>query len=326
MDRARLAATLIVMLQVLAACGPSSPDVDDNSRPKALRISPGVLVKDSIDARRDPIDWKDFSNYQDARVTVVFSFGDRFTPHGLQGEISLFDFDGSALQNQRVVPGTVDYKFTLDVRKDKDYFFRVEARKGKAGYLVETRTEPLDQCAACGPGTTCCPGSGTCCGRGQACREGACVAAACAPPCRRGEVCEAGRCEEACPGGCHKGKVCDASERRCVTAAPTEPKTEAPAKKGCPQCAAGQACNEETSRCESVATGITAAVISVVEEGSGIVIIINRGSQDGVRPGASGRVGGLSFTVRDVGATKCKAFIAAKPSQVPQKSRVTIDK
>jgi hypothetical protein len=72
--------------------------------------------------------------------------------------------------------------------------------------------------------------------------------------------------------------------------------------------------------------GVAGAVVSVVEEGSGIVIIINRGSEDGVRRGAQGRVAGIAFTVRDVSATKCKAFLNAKPSQVPAKSRVTIEK
>ncbi len=302
---------LPVVLVVAFACG-GGADIDD-SRPKALRISPGVLVKDSIDAKRDKVDWKDFSYYQDARATIVFSFGDRFSPHSVEGEISLFDFEGSALQSQRIVPGTVDYKFVVPVKKDKDYFFRVEARQGKAAYLVETRIDPMDPCDACGPG--------------QACVKGACVAMTCSPPCRRGsEVCEQGACVEACPGGCHKGKVCDASERRCVTAEPSAPKAQAPARKGCPTCAAGQTCNEETSQCEGAAVGIAGAVLSVVEEGSGIVIIVNRGSEDGVRRGAPGRVAGIAFTVRDVSATKCKVFLSAKPSQVPLKSRVTIEK
>lgn len=311
---------LVVLAAV--ACGGSQPDLDD-ARPKALRISPGVLVKDAIDAKKDKVDWKDFSYYQDARATVVFSFGDRFTQHELQGEISLYDFEGSALQSQRIVPGVVDYKFVFDVKKDKDYFFRVEARKGKAGYLVETRTEAQDPCAACGPGTTCC---GTqCCGAGQACRDGVCVMVGCVPPCRHGEVCESGRCEEACPGGCRGGKVCDVSERRCVGGAPSTPRPQPPARK-CPPCGAGTTCNEDSGQCEGASTGIGGAVLSVVEEGSGIVIIINRGSEDGVRRGASGRVAGLSFTVREVSATKCKASLNAKPSQVPVKSRVTIEK
>jgi hypothetical protein len=304
---------LPVVLLAAFACGGGGADIDD-ARPKALRISPGVLVKDSIDAKRDPVDWKDFSYYQDARATIVFSFGDRFSPHALEGEIALFDFEGSALQNQRIMPGTVDYKFVLPVRKDKDYFFRVEARRGKAAYLVETRIDPLDACDDCG--------------KGQACVKGACVAVGCTPPCRRGsEVCEQGECVEACPGGCRKGKVCDVSERRCVGGEPAAPRAQPPARKGCPACGAGQTCNEDTNQCEGAApTGVSGAVVSVVEEGSGIVIIINRGSEDGVRRGAQGRVAGIAFTVRDVSATKCKAFLNAKPSQVPAKSRVTIEK
>jgi hypothetical protein len=324
MNRPTLALTgLLAVLSLVAACGSAQPDVDD-ARPKALRISPGVLVKDSIDARKDPVDWKDFSYFQDARATVVFSFGDRFEPHEVQGEIGLYDFDGNALQSRQVVPGTVDYKFSFDARKDKDYFFRLDVRKGRAAYLVETRVEPLDPCSACEGGAACCPPVG-CCAAGQSCRNGACVAATCSPRCGRGEVCVEGQCEEACPGGCRKGKVCDEDSRRCVSAEPSMPRP-APAARKCPPCGTDQSCNESTGQCEGGGAGIAGTVLSVTEEGSGVVILINRGSEDGVKRGASGRVAGLSFTVREVTATKCKALLAAKPAQVPPKSRVTIDR
>lgn len=320
---------LVALPALLAvACGGGQPDIDD-SRPKAMRVSPGVLVKDAIDARKDRVDWKDFSYFEDGKATIVFSFGDRFTPHNLQGEISLFDFDGSALQSQRIVPGTVDYRFTFPIRKEKDYFFRVDARSGKAGYLVESRVEAADPCDACGPGTTCCPPAG-CCGSGQTCSKGTCVSLTCEPPCRRGEFCEQGRCEEACPGGCRKGKVCDDDARRCVSAgspAPVPPRRpQPPVRTGCPACGAGQTCNEDTGECEGASSGLNGTVVGVVEEGSGVVIIVNLGSEDGVRRGAQGRVLGLSFTVRDVFATKCKAVLNARPSQVPVRSRVTIQR
>ncbi len=325
-DRLRF---LVALVLVVAGCGGGVPEVDDASRPKALRISPGVLVKDTIQSGSDPVDWKDFSYYQDVRATVVFSFGDRFTPHNVQGEISLYDFDGNSLQTQRIVPGTVDYPFTFDARKDKDYFFRVEVRKGKAAYMVETRVEPLDPCAACEPGAACCPPVG-CCPAGMACAKGTCVPAECSPPCRRGQVCEMGRCEEACPGGCGRGKVCDVEERRCIaveTSRPQPPPRTDPRPRRCqPPCASGETCNLDTLQCEGASSGVSGTVLGVVEEGNGVVIIINRGTEDGVRRGAQGRVAGQSFTVREVSATRCKAFLKVQPSQVPLKSRVTIDR
>lgn len=310
------------------SCGDMcKPDLD-NEQPKALRINPGILVKDSIDASCDPVDWKDFSYYEPVRVTVTFAFGELFKPHGVEGEIRLFRFDGNQMQQQPVVPETRDYTFVFVAEKDKDYFFRIEARNGAAGYMIETKVEPLDPCSQCGPGTTCCRPSGTCCPAGTMCREGACVRAeGCSPPCNRGEVCEGGVCVPACDPPCKRPKRCDPELRRCVGGDVPPPREVQPQKKrGCsPPCREGQTCNEATGECEG-GDFINGSVLSVTEEGAGSILLINRGSQDGVKRGASGTVSGFSFTVKEVSATRCKAFVNAKPDKIKTGAKVRIAK
>jgi len=307
---------------VAISCGKAAPDVD-GERPGAFRISTGVLVKDTIEAGSDPVDWKDFSHFQGGRATVTISIGDPYKPHGVQGEITLFDFAGNTLQSRQIVPGQRDYAFVFDIVGEQHYFFRIAARKGKAGYLVEAKVDPRDPCADCGPGATCCPPAG-CCAPGQVCRSGACVNLECRPRCDRGQVCEDGRCVEACPGGCRPGTTCDEDARRCVRAGPpprqSPPPRTAPAS-ACPRrCPAGQQCNESTGQCESkeAPTGIRARVLSVIEQDSGTVILLNVGSEDGVRVGSTGRLGGVTFRVRKVSATRCEGLVQGSAASVPK--------
>lgn len=300
------------------SCREVTPDVDDQ-QPKALRISPGVLVKDSLDpARGDAIDWKDFSYYTDVGVSVVFAFGEMYRPHGLRGEITLFSFDGNVIQRHPVVPEKRDYPFQFTARQDKDYFFKVEAYKGESGYMVETKVTPLDVCAACPQGTTCCRPTGQCCSPGTECRDGTCVRSAvrCTPSCRKGRVCVAGTCEKACPGGCPRGKRCDVKKRRCVPriGGPPPPPPPPPPKCKSP-CEQGQTCNRKTGQCEG-GNVIVGSVLSAVEKGALTEILINLGSQDGVKRKARGTVGRFSFTVSTVSATRCRAKIKAPPDQV----------
>jgi len=314
-----LTAIMALLMGFSISCRKLPPDVDDQ-QPKALRVSPGVLVKDSLDHDRgDRIDWKDFSYYTDVSVTVVFAFGEMYKPHGIEGEITLFSFDGNVIQRQPVVPEKRDYTFRFTARRDKDYFFKVEAFKGDAGYMVETKVTPLDPCASCPHGTTCCRPTGLCCEPGTACVNGACIKpAGCMPPCRRGEVCVTGACVSACPRGCPRGKRCDAKLRRCVRkrVGRHHQRTPPPRKKICrPGCEPGQSCNPTTGLCEGGGS-ITGRVLSAVEKGALTEILINRGSRDGVKRGAHGRVGGIGFTVGYVSATRCRAKVKAPPNQV----------
>ncbi|MBL6975081.1 MAG: hypothetical protein ISR64_05055 [Deltaproteobacteria bacterium] len=300
------------------SCQKLPHDVDDQ-QPKALRISPGVLVKDSLEpGRGDATDWKDFSYYTDVSVTVVFAFGELYKPHGLRGEITLFSFDGNVIQRQPVVSEKRDYSFRFTARQDKDYFFKIEATKGASGYMVETKVTPLDVCSACEPGTTCCRPTGLCCETGTLCRNGACVRAeGCDPDCGRGEICVAGRCESACRGGCPRGKRCDVGKRRCVRkSVKPHSRPRLPRIRSCsPECVSGQTCNTRTGQCEG-GTAIVGRVLSATEKGAATEILINRGSRDGVKRGSRGSVGSIGFTVVTVSATRCRAKIRATPDQV----------
>ncbi len=312
---------------VLAAtgCGSHCPMDTDNQPPRALRISPGVLVKDFIESKCDREDWKDFSYFQDVRATVTFAFGEPYKPHGVTGEITLFSFDANVLQRQPIVPERREYAFVFTAQKAKDYFFQVVVTKGAAAYMVETKVEPLDPCAACPAGTVCCRPTGLCCEAGTVCRQGACVRPdVCEPACGSGFVCVAGQCEEACPGGCRKGWRCDEGSRTCVrvSSGGTRPEpTPQPSPPPQPRCAQGETYNPATRQCEGGGGAISGTVLSATEKGAGMVeILINRGSSHGVRSGASGSVAGYPFTVESVSATRCRAKVkGARPEQVLNK-------
>jgi len=306
-----------------AACGSHCPMDTDNQQPKALRISPGVLVKDFIESKCDREDWKDFSYFQDVRATVAFAFGEPYKPHGVTGEITLFSFDANVLQRQPIVPEKRDYTFVFTAQKDKDYFFQIRASGGAAAYMVETKVEPLDPCASCAAGTVCCRPTGLCCEAGTVCRGGACVRPdSCDPPCGPGYLCVSGQCEEACPGGCRKGFRCDEDSRTCIrerrgAERPAPPQPGPPAT---PKCAAGETYNPSTKQCEG-GGAISGSVLSATVQGTYTEILINRGSSHGVRAGASGRVGSFDFTVESVSATRCRAKVrGASPDQLLGKS------
>lgn len=297
----------------LWGCSGRCPLDSDNAQGKALRIAPGVLVKDSIAAKCDREDWKDFSYYQDARVTVTFAIGELYRPHGVTGEITLFDFKGNVLQRQPVVPEQRDYTFVFTAEKERSYFFHILATRGSAPYMVETKVEPLDPCAACPAGTTCCRPTGLCCEPGTICRQGACVRAdTCEPSCGPGFVCVMGQCEEACPGGCKRGWRCDEASRTCVREAkgstPKAP-TELPPPPQPPRCGPGETYNPATKRCETQGGVISGTVLSATDKAGGVEILINRGSAHGVKAGATGSVAGVRFQVQSVSATRCKAIV-----------------
>ena len=323
---------LLLVTGLALMAGPScgnmcNPDTD-NEQPKALRISPGILVKDSIASDCDSIDWKDFSYFQDAKGTVSFVFGEAYKTHSVRGEISLFSFDGQLMERQPVLPEKREYVFHFNATKDKDFFFKLQAFKGHSGYMVETKTESLDPCAQCTGGTTCCPPTNLCCGPGTVCKEGACVRAdQCIPSCDREDVCVSGRCEPACSPPCRGGKRCDVEARRCVAVGTTPVTHTEPKKKGCPPCKSGETCNPDTDKCEPVPTGISASVLGVMDEGGTTIILLNRGTQDGVKRGAGGRIGGFTFTIREATATKSKAKVnGAKPEQLKGLGKVSISK
>jgi len=319
-------AVVIACCFAVWACASKGPPDSDAEYSKATRIVPGFLAPDSIDAAHgDLVDWKSFSYFNDAKATVTFRFGEMFKPHGVRGEITLFDISGNALQREVINPDRREFVFTFTALKDKNYFFKVEAVKGASGYTVETKVEPLDACASCAPPAVCCKPGGQCCQPGTACRDGACVKSdACSPECGSEEVCSSGRCEPACAGGCSHGKRCDVRSRRCVAVTIADHRTVVKRPACDPPCGGGEKCNEKTGECEGGTEAIAGSVLNVSDDGGGSIVQINRGAQDGVKRGATGSVGGHPLTVFEVTATRCRAKVPAKPDQLKgQKVRIS---
>lgn len=309
---------------LLFGCGTYCPPDVDNQQPRALGIVEGVLVKESIDATCDRVDWRHYSAHSDGRVVALFSFGELYKPHGVRGEIQLFDMPGNVLQRQPITPEQREYKFVFPVKKDENYFFRVEATKGTAGYMIDLKLEPLDPCAKC-QGVVCC--NNVCCAPGEVCINGICSKpGVCVPECSEGEVCEDGRCVPACPGGCPKGHYCSINLRRCVKAgggAPPPP----PAKECNPPCnPVDERCNPKTLQCE-VLPYINCSVLEVQPgAGTSSIILINRGHKDGVKIGATGSVKSFGLKVIEVTATRCRATVSAIAKEIPKGTACKINK
>lgn len=328
---------ILVGFMVLGFVAPgcrTTPVDTDQDQLAASRLVAGILIKDSLDARpdgADRIDWRRFSYYEDGQAHVVFSVGDRFGQRDFTGEIALFAAEGTLLDSKRVIPDVVDYTFDFPVRREVEYFFRFAGEQGRTAYQVQARIDPPDPCAACGPGEECCKPTNLCCPAGSACRDGACLPPdVCEPPCRvaKGQVCEAGRCVPACPGGCRTGMRCDVEHLRCVpirTLPP--PRREVPVSRpGCsPACKAGEQCDTGTGICEVVSV-IEGTVLSVQEAGGGSQVLVNRGSKDGVRMGATGSIGPVSVKVIYVSSTRCRVQADVPSSRIKANSRVRINR
>ena len=318
---------VLFFLSVLpCGCRTRCPIDVDETFAKALRIWPGIDIPDSIDAKCDPVDWRSFSYPQDVKVQVTISFGDLFKAHSCEGEIGLYSFEGNLLDTRPVVPQTRVYEFTFTAQKEKSYYFKISARKGKSAYVLRAEVSPIDPCASCPP-ERCCKEAGLCCEPGTVCKGKECVPAdVCDPPCGRGFLCVMGRCEEACPQGCGKGYYCDEARRACVPTSPKQKQVipEKPKVETLPRCPAGKTYNPKTGQCEGGGSNIVGKVIEATQTGKGVEVIINRGSDHGVRKGQTATVGGHQFTIGTVSATRCKATIPNASADELKGKTVTI--
>jgi len=329
-SQGRLVSLFFVFLPCICVlafgCRTRCPIDTDEEYSKAMRIWPGVDIPDSIDAKCDPVDWRSFSYNQDVRVEVTISFGDLFKAHRCEGEIGLYSFEGNILDRRPIVPQTRVYKFAFTAQKEASHYFKIHAKKGKCSYVLRAEVSPVDPCASCPP-ERCCREAGVCCSPGTVCRGRECIPAdICEPPCGRGFVCVMGKCEEACPGGCGRGYYCDEARRECVPISskpkrvvPDKPKTEFT-----PKCPAGRTYNPQTGQCEGGGTTIIGKVIEATQTGKGVEVIINRGSNHGVRKGQVGKVGAFQFTISLVSATRCRATIPNASAEEVKGKSVTI--
>ncbi|MBM4387369.1 MAG: hypothetical protein FJ088_06485, partial [Deltaproteobacteria bacterium] len=203
------------------------------------------------------------------------------------------------------------------------------------------------KCLKCKAGETCCKPGNVCCPQGTLCRDGACAGALkdeCYPPCKSGQACVDGLCEEACGGWCPKGQTCNVKLNKCVPKGekqpvPTMTCPEGQVKKGgkcvpaetsaCKEpCPPDSECNEKTGKCES-SGAISGSIVNIYPVDGGTELIINRGSVDGVKPGAQGKIIGVaggSFVVKDVFQSRCKAKTSLAPGAIGSKKSVMINK
>lgn len=336
---------VLLLVQCSFFCGTYHPPDVDDQQPKALRLTPDILIKDSIGPDMgDKVDWKDFSYFKEARATIIFMFGEPFKPHRVEGEITLFNFQGEIIEKRPVLSGKREYPFTITVNPDEHYFFKLEARSGSSPYMVETKIEPLDPCSKCLPDEVCCRPKGICCKSYQTCIEGECVfveEGKCHPPCSKGLICWKEKCVEPCGGWCPKGKYCDKEINRCVSRITKPSCPPCPegfiCKKGMcvagatpncpPSCPAGTECNPETGLCESTISDISGIIVTYYPVQGGTELIINKGSADGIKTNMRGVIIGVkngNFVITEVYQGRCKAKTKLSKDAVSNYTKVVI--
>lgn len=333
----------------LAGC-PSSdtppPDTDKTPTMQAPRVPVDFQVEDSVDAKKDQVDYKILQPPTSGKAKVEVELADG---HQLQGSAVVYGSNGtSAVEQAAITPDESSYTIEWDVAANALYYLKVEATNGKAPYKVNfsvTEPEPVDPCA------------GVECGEDEECQAGKCVEVKppeCEPKCKSGLVCVNGSCEKPCGGGCPKGQLCSRAKNECVkdpcfgkqcaagekcvsgvckaTTAPT------PTEKECkPACAAGQTCNKSTGKCEGEATPppvdecagpLNGSIVQVLPQGAKTVLVINRGSKVCVKVGQTGKINGVAgtFKVTEVYEFRCKAVIDVDDKTIGANRSVTINR
>jgi hypothetical protein len=71
---------------------------------------------------------------------------------------------------------------------------------------------------------------------------------------------------------------------------------------------------------------IDGTVLSVQEGGSGSQVLVNRGSRDGVRMGATGSIGAVPVKVIYVSSTRCRVQAGVPSSRIKPNARVRINR
>ncbi len=196
--------SLIVLL--LSACSQELPDPDancDGARP----LPTGLVVKDSVDDRRDLADCKQFEPISDGTAHVSVQVGTAFTRHQMVGMLTVYDRRAVVLDRRQVTPADFEYEIELPVQKRQRYFVELRTKSGSASYTVQaivTAPVPIIEEPKVDPPqpdndppeeTTRPPTN------------------RCKPKCRAGRICVRGRCKippgpVACRKGCKPGLVC----------------------------------------------------------------------------------------------------------------------
>lgn len=347
---------VVAALFSAAACGPldGGTDTDDEAVKAKGLLAGAPEVSDSLDVDAgDTVDWRVFEHFEKADVKITYRVGDPVKRHEIKGVIRLFDSTYKELAQKLVEPGVAGYEITFTAEPGNKYFLAFSASEGASGYHIDVAATPADPCTLCTPDEMC--EEGRCVPRRRECdppcevgfecnedrgrceeieceegeyfdkEEEECKPDVCAKKrCPRGQRCKERRgrayCYAAeaapprdCKPACGAGQVCRAG--KCVDAAAPGPKCPA-------ECPKGQSCDEKTGKC--VGTSISGKILNFWPEGKSTIMLLNKGSEHGIKKGMGGSIGGGgSFTVIEVYPYQCRAKTALSKDEMVGKKSVT---
>jgi hypothetical protein len=348
---------LTFALLVGAGCGPmGEPDTDDEMLKAKGLLANTSEVTDSVDPEAgDKTDWRVFEHFEKANVKVTYRVGDPFKGHDVRGVIEVFDAVGNKLVSKSVVPGTIAYELQFTAEANTKYFIVFNASHGAARYLIDAKAAPVDPCAACTADELC--EGGRCVPKPRGCRpacqvgyecdedrgrcveiecdegeffdkvEGECRPDLCAKKkCGKGQTCRVQRGRATCVSGtpappreckpaCKAGETC--RNGKCVGSAPVAEGPKCPA-----ECPKGQTCDPKTGTCKG--GPISGKILNFWPEGKDTVMLLNRGSEHGIKKGMGGSIGGGGeFTVIEVYPYQCRAKTKLSKDEMVGKKSVT---
>jgi hypothetical protein len=336
----------------LMGCPSESAPVDTDKLPslQSPRVPPDLQVEDSLDAKKDSIDYKILQPTESGKAQVKVDFGEG---HLVRGSMAVYGSDGATSVEEAAITGDESvYTINWDVAQDAIYYLKLHANEGKGGYKVDfTVTQPEVKKGPC---------DGVTCDEEQECNAttGKCEdikPPECDPKCRAGLVCVNGACEKACGGGCAKGELCNRTTNKCYKDLCFEKKCAAgekcqrgncipsgPVTRECnPACTGTAKCNTTTGKCEgggdtpvvepppdNCAGPLSGAVVQLLPQGAKTVLVINRGSKVCVKVGQTGKLAGVgpTFKITEVYEFRSKAIIDANEQTIGANRGVTINR
>jgi hypothetical protein len=321
---ARRAAPLLGLMLLVGGCPKGYVD-DDPKAQTARQIILDMTTVDGVDvAAGDKVDWKSVTPMDEGEVALKLLVGNPFEgAHGVTGEVVVYTSRAEPVTKVVIEPSKNKYELTWEGKRNETYLVKLEAARGKARYKFDyaQTIAPKDPCALVS------------CQDGQQCEDGECVAveeeeeeeqedkAGCPGGCERGYYCSKarGKCfKNLCYGvTCKGGKRC--SRGKCVGG--SKPATTAVTKKP------DKPADKSPEPSASANTGpISATVVQVISEGSSSIIVLSRGSKHNVKVGDTGKIAGLSFTVRNVYPVRSRAKVNAPAAKLSSTKSCTINR
>ena len=340
---------LLTLLALGVGCGDLDKATDDDGEMlQAKGLLAGGQVTDAIAPDDgDGRDWREITHFEAAKIRVVYHIGDPFAGHDVRGVIEAYDSAGSKLMDRGVLPGQRDYELEFVVEPNHKYFLVFNATEGSSSYLIDVAAESLDPCADCRDDEECVRGRCVLarrgcdppCDDGEECEEGECVPVGCP----RGEYMRRGRCaKDPCYRACDRGERCrrlGGGGHRCVSKAPkcspacggdevcrsgtcvprSRPAPDPPAGECSPACKKGFMC--KGGKCEP--SQVTGRILNYWPEGGRTVMLIDKGSQHGLKKGLAGYLKGGTVRIMEVFPFQCRASTKLTAEQLAGQRRVT---